>query len=310
MSLQLRLLSRGLAWIVRPRLRHIRSVQAARVSFERTARLAFRVPGLVHYSPDNFEGAASEQGGLWSISAGSAARSAILYFHGGGYIAGNPFTHRVITGRLARQARVRVFAPDYRLAPETRYPGALQDAEAAFTHLLKRGYRPGDIVVGGDSAGGGLALALLARLCAAGQAPAGVFVFSPWTDLALTGDSLERNRERDSILLPSRITEMRDYYSGGADPFDPGMSPLYADFPGCPPVLIQVSDSEILADDAFRMAEALKGNGADVEVQTWSDAPHVWQVLDGWVPEAREALEKTAAFVRRALGRSLQPSGN
>ncbi len=310
MSLRQAVLVGAMATFVRPGLKRVKTPESARRRFERTARLLFRIPPCTWFHDDSVPAAGGSRMAMWSESSARATRAVVLYFHGGGYIAGSPHTHRVITGRLAREAGVRVFAPDYRLAPESPFPAALEDARAAFTELRRRGYRPGDIVIGGDSAGGGLALALLAQLCAEGEAPAAAFAFSPWTDLALTGDSLEGNRRSDVILLPSRIREMRDYYANGADPRDPRLSPLYADFPGCPPVLLQVSEAEILADDAFRMARALENGGVRVRLETWANSPHVWQIFDGWIPEAREALQNSGRFIRRALGLPRLPSGN
>ncbi len=300
MSLRLRIAMRIMAWAVKPLLGGIHTPQKARDSFERTARLLFRIPPLALFEPTEFDTPAGPRPALWSRSGPIRPRHAILYLHGGGYVTGSPHSHRVITARLARLTGTEVFAPDYRLAPEHPYPAALQDAEAAWDSLLARGIPPENIVIGGDSAGGGLALALLARLCARGQPPAAAFAFSPWTDLTLSGESLLTNGRSDVILLSSRVVEMRDYYANGADPRDPGLSPLLAAFPDCPPVLIQVSATEILADDARRMADRLRAQGAEVRLETWDDAPHVWQVFDGTIPEAREALENTARFIKRA----------
>jgi epsilon-lactone hydrolase len=310
MSLRLRILMWVMRWFIKPRLGHIETPQAAREDFERTARRLFRIPPNTLFLQESFPGETGPRPALWISCGPSAVRRVILYFHGGGYVAGSPQTHRAMLARLSRLTGMRVFAPDYRLAPEHRYPAALNDAIAAFEALLAKGYAPGDIVIGGDSAGGGLALALLAKLCQAGRAPGAVFAFSPWCDLTLSGASLQDNRVSDVILLTSRVKEMRDYYAGGNDPATPGLSPLMATFPDCPAVLIQYSATEILADDSARMAARLRAQGGEVSLQTWPDAPHVWQVFDGWVPEARQALQATADFIAQARAQQRFPDEN
>lgn len=220
----------------------------------------------------------------------------ILYFHGGGYIAGSPNTHQAMLSVLATESGCRVIAPDYRLAPEHPFPAAFEDARAVAEALDLA-----TTVLGGDSAGGGLALAVLADAMTNGAPPAGLFAYAPWTDLAATGASLRENAREDVILPVRRLEELVDMVLNGADPRDPRVSPLYADFPGAPPVLFQVGLSEILRDDTLRMAERLSDQGCSVTVETLPHAPHVWQMLVGLVPEARASLEATAAFVRDRL---------
>ena len=310
MSFRLWLVMRIMALVAKPRLRHVKTPEEARRSFERTARWVFRQPPFSLYMPDHFTGPSGARPALWVSSGKYDRRRVILYLHGGGYIVGSAQTHAAVCARLSQLSGFSVFLPDYRLAPEHPYPAALEDAEAAFDDLIARGFAPADIVIGGDSAGGGLALALLSRLCTRGMQPAGTFTWSPWTDLTLSGASLERNADSDVLLPVSRIKEMRAYYAADTAPDDAGLSPLFARFPGCPPVLIQWSRSEILADDSERMAAHLRAEGADVQMQTWPKAPHVWQILDGLVPEARDALQNTADFVRRALVEALpRPQG-
>ncbi len=301
MSLRLRLLTGVLRRLVKPGLRHVPAPKLARASFERSARLFFSPAPFSLFVEDSLPGPAGPIPALWCSSGPAERARAVLYLHGGGYVVGSPQTHQAVCSRLSRLAGVRVLSAGYRLAPEHPFPGALEDAAAAFEALLGRGYSAASIVIGGDSAGGGLALALLARLCAAGRAPAGVFAWSPWTDLTLSGDSLVRAEKREALLPLTRIKQMRDYYAGDADLRDPGLSPLSARFPSCPPVLIQYSLDEILADDGERMATALRAQGAAVRVETWAQAPHVWQMYGGWLPEAQDAIANTADFVRQAL---------
>jgi acetyl esterase/lipase len=224
----------------------------------------------------------------------------ILYFHGGGYFFCSPQTHRAITVNLATRADARVLAPDYRLAPEHRFPAAVEDAVASYRGLLADGVPARNIVVGGDSAGGGLAIALLLSLREAGLAlPTGAVLFSPWTDLAATGESLRRNDKSDAMFRGHRVAENARIYLGDTPATHPLASPLYADLKGLPPLFIQASDSEILLDDSVRLAEKAAKAGVSVSFRAWRKLPHVWQYFAPMLPEGRAALAETAEFIRR-----------
>jgi epsilon-lactone hydrolase len=237
--------------------------------------------------------------GLW-IASRATPGQVILYFHGGGYIAGSPQTHRKLLGALSRATRMAVFAPAYRLAPEEKFPAAFEDALAAWQGLRARGYSASQIVLGGDSAGGGLALALLGHLCRRGTPPAACFAWSPWTDLTLAGESYQTNAQSEQVLPAGGPAQSRALYLDGADATDPRISPLFGLFPACPPVLIQVAEGEILLDDAYGMEQTLRLQGAPVELQTWEVLPHVWQLFVGLLPESRQAITQTADFIREA----------
>lgn len=229
----------------------------------------------------------------------------VLYLHGGAYIFGSPATHTPLAAHLARRSGVRVFLPDYRLAPEHPFPAAFDDALAVWDGLLAAGHAPQEIVLAGDSAGGGLALALLSHLCHRGTPPAGVLAFSPWTDLTFTGASLVTNAAREQILPAHRATEARSMILGGARPGeadDPRLSPLYATFPAPPPVQIHVAETEILRDDALRM----RGRLPRADIRLAGDLMHVWPILHDLLPEARATLDQAGAFIRLCLDR---PSG-
>ncbi|RMD92953.1 MAG: alpha/beta hydrolase, partial [Alphaproteobacteria bacterium] len=213
--------------------------------------------------------------GLW-LSCPPSRRGLLLYLHGGAYVIGSSRTHKAMVARLCALTGAEAFLPDYRLAPEHPFPAAFEDACAAWSGLIERGYRANEIVIGGDSAGGGLALATLAHLCQSRRPPpAAAFAFSPWTDMTLSAPSLKENARADPLLPAARVAEARDYYLAGADPRDPRASPLFAAFPGAPPVFLQVALTEILRDDTLRMAEHLSSQGADVVTDLWPDAPHV-----------------------------------
>ena len=191
---------------------------------------------------------------------------------------------------------MRVCLPDYRLLQDAPFPAAFDDAVQTWEHLLSIGYRPQDIILGGDSAGGGLMLALLAYLTQTAQRPRAAFAMSPWTDLTLSGASLQTKSE---VLLPvSRMDDVIDRYLDGAPRNDPRASPLFARYENPPPVLIQVSGKEALRDDALRMRAGL-GEAADIRV--WQDVPHVWQMFEGYIPQARSALVELADFVQASF---------
>lgn len=237
-----------------------------------------------------------------------AARTgaALLYLHGGGYFACSPRTHRAATSFFARQG-MRVFVPDYRLAPEHPFPAAIDDAQAAYAALLRAGCDPARLALAGDSAGGGLALSLLLRLREQRMPlPAAAAVFSPLTDLAATGASLHANRERCAMFLPERITSSARFYLAGADPRTPAASPLYGDLHGLPPLLIHVAEDEILRDDSTRLAQRAQCSGVPVTLRVWPAVPHVWQLFHWFIPEGRQSLAEAAAFIRRATTAALR----
>jgi acetyl esterase/lipase len=242
--------------------------------------------------------------GEWLTSDRSDA-GVILYLHGGGYVACSAATHRPITAALARLACRRVFSLDYRLAPEHRFPAALDDAVAAYRWLLGQGIAPGSLALAGDSAGGGLVLATLLRARDEGlPRPAAGVCFSPWTDLVGTGESLRLNDGRCAVLRAENISAFARIYLGNASPHDPYASPVFADLAGLPPLLLQVGSGEILLDDARRVHERVLAAGGDSTLEIFDDVPHAWQIFDGLVPESRQALHQTTHF----LNRSTQPA--
>ncbi len=303
MSLRLRLLTAFARHVVKPMVAHAADPVPLRARFERVARRLFRVPPHTLFCETAL--APGLPALVISNRPGShppLPRKRVLYFHGGGFVAGSPRTHAGLLARIARLARVEIVAPAYRLAPEHPFPAAPDDARAAWDALIARGYRPADIVIGGDSAGGNLALGLLAALLAEGQRPAGLFAFSPVTDLTFSGASIETNAGRDSMLPTSRTDDLLRYYLPGTPPDDPRASPLFADFPDPPPVFLQFAATEILADDCRRIANRLRASGGEVTCDEWPDAPHVWVIFDGYLPEAREGLTRAARFVSGVLG--------
>jgi monoterpene epsilon-lactone hydrolase len=240
--------------------------------------------------------------GEWIAAPGARVEHVILYLHGGGYVSGSPRTHRALVGHLSRHARARVLALDYRLAPEHIYPAALEDAWAAYWWLLNQGTTARRIVVAGDSAGGGLALALLMALRDAGAPlPAAAICFSPWVDLALTGGSLHKNRATD-FINEEILKATAEMYLGGHDPRDPLVSPLYGDLHGLPPLLVQVGSAELLYDDGRRLAHYARRAGVDVQFDVFPGMVHVFQFMYLIEPKSRQAVQAAARFASKHWG--------
>jgi acetyl esterase/lipase len=240
--------------------------------------------------------------GEWIAAPRARTDHVILYLHGGGYVSGSPRTHRALMGYLSRHTQARVLALDYRLAPEHVYPAALQDAWAAYWWLLKQDIAAKRIVVAGDSAGGGLTLALLLALRDAGAPlPASAICFSPWVDLALTGGSMHRNKATDYIN-EEILKATAQMYLGGHDPHDPLVSPLYGDLQGLPPMLVQVGSAELLYDDGRRLAHKARRAGVEVQFDVFPGMVHVFQFMYLIEPKSRQAVRAAARFARNYWG--------
>jgi acetyl esterase/lipase len=235
----------------------------------------------------------------WVIAAGVAAGRVLLYLHGGAYQIGSPATLRHMIALISGAARARVLSIDYRLAPEHPFPAAVDDALAAYRSLVRGGTDPGSIAIAGDSAGGGLALATLVALRDAGDPlPAAAVALSPWTDLALTGDSLRTRAGVDVMLKPDGMHETAATYLAGADPRHPHASPLYADLHGLPPILIHVGDAELILDDSTRFAASARAAGVDITLEVWDEMPHVWHAFAGLLPESDQAIRRIGDWLR------------
>lgn len=227
-----------------------------------------------------------------------AASTVILYLHGGGYTTGSPRTHRALTGHLAVRCRARLFVPDYRLAPEHPFPAGLEDAVTAYQGLLDDGVEPGDVVIAGDSAGGGLAVAAALRLRDLGQRlPRALVLFSPLADLAREYPEVLPHGE--VMLTPAWLRECARAYVAVGDPRDPLISPVAADLYGLPPTLIQVGTDELLLPDSRRLAERLQSAGVRAELHEFPRRWHVFQANAGILADADHALEEVARFIRR-----------
>jgi monoterpene epsilon-lactone hydrolase len=241
--------------------------------------------------------------GEWSIASGSDASRALLYFHGGGYCPGSIPSHRRLVTEAGRAAKVRTLAIEYRLAPEHPFPAALDDALAAWNFLRQSGIAAEHIVVGGDSAGGGLTVALINSLRDAGEPIAGcAWLLSPWTDLTLSGSTLSTKDAVDPIIHKAYLAELVDaYLPPDIDLKDKRVSPLYADLNGFPPTLIQVGACETLLEDSTRFAAAAGAANVAVTLQIWPDMIHAWPMWNAHLEPGRRALEIAGEFIRRHL---------
>jgi len=241
--------------------------------------------------------------GEWSMAPGSDASHVLLYFHGGGYCSGSILSHRRLVTEAGRAAKARTLAIEYRLAPEHPFPTALGDALSAWHFLERQGIAAKHIGLGGDSAGGGLSVVLINRLRDLGkQTPGCAWLISPWTDLTLSGSTLETKDDVDPIIHKAYLAELAEaYLPPGVQSNDARVSPLFADLQGLPPTLIQVGSCETLLDDSTRFAAAAGAAGVAVTLEIWPDMIHAFPMWNAHLKAGRDALANAGKFIRRHL---------
>jgi len=286
-SFRLRLFSAVVRATVRSRLGDMRDLAKLKRVFE---GFSLPAPRGVGFRADRIGGIVGE----WAEAGGEAP---LLYLHGGGFVGCSPQTHRTLTGGFARRG-FRVFAPDYRLAPQHPFPAAIEDAIAAWRGFAAKVGRPAAIA--GDSAGGNLALSVAVHVKAEPGSPAAAAAFSPVTDLTGASESWRTNRLSDDMFT-DQLKNLAEFYINGADPRESLLSPLFGDLSGLPPILLHVGEGELLRDDSVRFARAAHAAGSRAEVKVWRGAPHVFQFAHGFAPEARQSLDEAAAFLKAAL---------
>src|SRR5271154_6263452 len=276
------------------------------INVERLRAMTKNTPRSALAVPPGFkvEGLSTDQGLSFDVADRSAPRtdsvsSIVLYLHGGGYLFGSPKSHRQVLIAMAKAFEAPVYGLDYRLAPEHPFPAAVEDAAGAYRWLLAR-HPQASILLAGDSAGAGLAIATAIGVRDSGlKAAKAIVAFSPYSDLAVTGASVEANAKSCAMFTPRGIREAAALYLAGADARAPRASPLYADFTGLPPLLLFASRHEILRDDTLRLAERASAAGVKVELVLRDRLPHVWPVFINLLPEARDAFATVTAFAHQ-----------
>ena len=239
----------------------------------------------------------------WITAPGVPQDRLVIYLHGGAYATCSPTTHKDLISRLSLASGAAALGVDYRLAPEYLFPAAVEDCLAAYNWALGHGFEPGNIVLAGDSAGGGLVVSvLLAARDSALPLPAAGVCFSPWVDLECTGDSMSVNDHLDAFIKYEGLFARAQSYLGEADPKHPWASALYADLHGLPPLLIHVGSAETLLDDSTRLAILAKDSGVDVSFKIWDDMVHVWQLFASVLPEGQQSIDESGEFIRSKLG--------
>ena len=269
-----------------------------REAFDTVINQTIDAPGIV-YETDIVDGIS----GIWCRPAKSRDDAAILYVHGGAYIAGSAHAFRHQAGHIAARTSTPVFVPEYRLAPEHVFPAAIDDVKTVYRAMSRQRK---NIVIAGDSAGGGLALIIFAFFgtqteSAADVAPKACSVMSPWTDLDLQSSSMQSRADADPLLTEAALRDAAQQYLSGADPRNPLASPVYGDLSGLPPVQINVGDAEILLDDARRYTERASFSGVDVSLHVWEGMPHVFESNVGKLAASGSALDLIGAFLNEHL---------
>ena len=299
MSWQQKLLNPALKLIEKRHMANAKGPEILRKAFELKAKMFF-------HAPRGTEMEWFDVGGTSALRIGGDAldpERVILYIHGGGHVFGSPKTHSAMLAQLAKRVGCEAILPVYPLSPENVYPTSLNTVRAVYDGLLDQGMPAAKIVIGGDSAGGNLALALLAQLLADGaDLPAGVFAFSPLTDMTYCGASFQVNAKADVILPAERAAEMAQMYLDGHDAMDPFVSPFVADFAGAPSVWLTVGDTEILLDDTRRLFAEMKKQCVDVQMHIERNLPYDWPIFHHILPEARATLDGLAGWINRRAG--------
>ncbi len=293
-SWQSRFLERSLRSASRAPIDYMAPFEKLRGKYETIARKYSKLSVEVDVIPVSTGRTEAE----WIEPPSTQPHRVILFFHGGGYCTGSLDTHRNLLARLCEASSARGLSVDYRLAPESKFPAAVEDALDAYQWLLGQGIDPKGIVMAGDSSGGGLAIATaMALRDANAPQPAGIVAMSPWVDLAIAGWSALTHQRQDPALTLELLNVMSRHYLQGKSPTEPLASPLYGDFRGLPPILMHVGSNEVLKDDATRLAQAAEKAGVDVSIEVFDGMPHAFQ-LYSVLPEAKGSIARLGSFIK------------
>lgn len=296
MSIRASLISFVLKHTIRKQFDQLEDVQALRDVMKNSEGMSGSIPDKVKIVPQPLGDLAMD----WVTLENTDQNRVILYLHGGGYVVGTAEGYRDINWRLAEAAGCRVLFVDYRLAPENPFPAAVDDATAAYRWLLEEGFEPQNIALCGDSAGGGLSMALLVNLKNLGlPQPGCAMLMSPWVDLSGSGQSVVDNDGVDCMLTAKSLNTMASNYLGDRDRTAPLASPLFAELSGLCPISVHVGSTEVLYSDSERLVEKILAAGGKAELEVWPKMPHVFPIFAGRIPEGKEALIKMADFCRK-----------
>ncbi len=278
----------------RPSLESI-GVEQYRVLLEKSAAM-FKIDKTIDWEQVSVDSIP----GVWLTPHDLIGSRVILYLHGGGFIAGSVNSHRDLASRIAKASNAKLLSINYRLAPEHKFPAGLYDAFDAYQWLLNKSISPKNIVVAGDSAGGGLALSLLLLIKNKGIAiPRCAIFLSPWVDLECRGESHLKNKDKDPMLTRDMLYSTRKFYAGDQNLSDPLISPINGDLNGLCPMLIHAGSCEVLEDDAVMLAKKAQQAGIEAELEIRDGMFHVWQYFSRYLPQGREAIEKIGDFIQQ-----------
>lgn len=277
-----------------------RLMKLSQLAFD-TATLVLPVPRNAQIQPVHAGGVPCE----WVVCADQLHQNRVfIYLHGGGYFFGSPRSHRTLTWRISQAGKMKVLAVDYRQPPDWEYPAPIIDVVGVYRWLLDKGYEPHNIFIGGDSAGGNLTLVSLLKFRELGlPMPAGAVCISPWADLTSSGESLVTNEQHEPLIPVNMLRFLAHIYAGAYSPKDPYLSPVFADFTGFPPLLVQVGSTEILLSDAQRVAEAARRAKVPVQLSVYTEMMHVFQAAAYYIPEGKEAVREIGRFIHKHVGR-------
>ena len=284
------------------------SIPQFREECEKGARKSGKLPEGIEVSPVHIDGLPAGLSAEWIRPSTKRHEGVLFYAHGGGYVSGSCSDHRRFVAKFVDGSGVSALSYEYRLAPEHPYPAAIEDSLAAYGWLLSKGVSPLQIVIVGESAGGGLCLAMLLALRDKGiPQPAAAVALSPWTDLKITGDSY-RTKVKVCISPRGMNTVCSKYYVGDNDPCLPWISPLYGDLHGLPPICIYVGDDETMRDDSLRFAEKAQEAGVEITLNVAQGMVHCYPLFAPLFPEATQAMQEICAFIKTHTHKELEPA--